>query len=481
MLVFVGAVVASSTGAFFSDTETSTGNTFTAGNIDLQIDNTSYAIDFNIPTFQGTPTGALVANPANSWNLADLVAGTHKFFSFRDLKPGDLGEDTISIHVGSNNAWMCAAARITDDSDQTCTEPEQTDENGACVNPGPNLGELDSQLHFVFWADDGDNVYEDGEAIFKSGTAAALFDGTTWTLADSSGSIWPTPGPLPANSDRYIGKFWCLGTLTPAPVANPQDVHDPTLASGFTCDGQALNNASQTDKLLADVQFTAVQARHNTGFVCAPNGPTPTPTPPIITPTLTPTPTLAQCQQADVMLVLDRSGSISSTELASLKTAATDFVTALGLSDPGVHAGMSSFATTGSLDHILSFNAGTLNASINALVSTGFTNLSAGINLATGELTGVNDRPDVSSPDAMIVVTDGHPNRPLPSGTAPAVAATSADNARAAGVEVYVVGVGGDVDATYLTNDIADDAAHYFSVADYSALETTLQNLDLCQ
>ena len=31
MLVFVGAIVASATGAFFSDTETSTGNTFSAG------------------------------------------------------------------------------------------------------------------------------------------------------------------------------------------------------------------------------------------------------------------------------------------------------------------------------------------------------------------------------------------------------------------------------------------------------------------
>lgn len=38
MLLFVGAIVATTTGAFFSDTETSTGNTFTAGAIDLKID-----------------------------------------------------------------------------------------------------------------------------------------------------------------------------------------------------------------------------------------------------------------------------------------------------------------------------------------------------------------------------------------------------------------------------------------------------------
>ena len=81
----------------------------------------------------------------------------------------------------------------------------------------------------------------------------------------------------------------------------------------------------------------------------------------------------------------------------------------------------------------------------------------------------------------MIIITDGHPNRPFPTSTADDVAATSADAARAAGSEIFVVGVGGDVDATYLQNEIADDAAHYYSAGDYSGLDTILQNLDLCQ
>mgnify|MGYP001578414017 FL=1 len=42
MIVFVAAAALGATGAFFSDTETSTGNTFTAGAIDLGIDNESY-------------------------------------------------------------------------------------------------------------------------------------------------------------------------------------------------------------------------------------------------------------------------------------------------------------------------------------------------------------------------------------------------------------------------------------------------------
>jgi predicted ribosomally synthesized peptide with SipW-like signal peptide len=42
ILVAATALAAGSTGAFFTDVQASTGNTFTAGTIDLKIDNHSY-------------------------------------------------------------------------------------------------------------------------------------------------------------------------------------------------------------------------------------------------------------------------------------------------------------------------------------------------------------------------------------------------------------------------------------------------------
>ena len=87
----VAAIVVGGTIAYFSDTETSTGNTFTAGAIDLTIDNESY---YNGVRSEGT-----------SWQLADLI--DQLFFNFSDLKPGDWGEDTVSIHVDNNDAWAC--------------------------------------------------------------------------------------------------------------------------------------------------------------------------------------------------------------------------------------------------------------------------------------------------------------------------------------------------------------------------------------
>jgi predicted ribosomally synthesized peptide with SipW-like signal peptide len=275
-IAVLGGLVAGGSGAFFNDTETSTGNTFTAGDIDLKIDNESYAIDFNIPSWPTATSGVLVANPANSWSMADLVAGTQKFFNFTDVKPGDYGEDTISIHVGSNNAWMCAAARLTRDADESCTEPEVADD-GSCVAPNTN-GELDSALQFAFWVDDGDNVYEPAEgnsgtpeAIFLSGSLADMNAAGQIALADSQGSIMPTNGPIPGDSTFYIGKIWCAGTLTPTNLTQDGlDTGSPlTLGTGFTCNGALVNNAAQTDSAVGDMQFYAVQSRNNPDFTCA--------------------------------------------------------------------------------------------------------------------------------------------------------------------------------------------------------------------
>ena len=277
MMVFVGGLVAGATGAFFSDTETSTGNTFAAGDIDLQIDNESYAIDFNIPS-SVDPQGNLVENPANSWDMADLVAGTHKFFSFEDVKPGDYGEDTISVHVGSNDAWMCAAARLTDDTDQTCTEPELSDDP-ACVATDTD-GELDDILNFAFWVDDGDNVYEpvntvgDGsaETVFLGGSLGNINDAGQVALADANGGAFGN-NPVPGGGTVFIGKIWCAGNLVSTNLEQDGsgEVISPLTGTGFTCDGALVNNAAQTDRVEGDMQFYAVQARNNAEFTCGAN------------------------------------------------------------------------------------------------------------------------------------------------------------------------------------------------------------------
>lgn len=257
-LAFVGAVIVGGTTAIFSDTEVSTGNTFTAGAIDLQIDNDSY---YNGEFNQGT-----------SWLQKDLEEGDW-FFDFRDLKPGDWGEDTISLHVYNNDSYLCADVTLTSNQDNGWTEPELNDEDPEYT---AGRGELADRIDFIWWADDGDNVLEVGEGLLPSGPLGYLGVGETATvpLADANENIWNEEqggGPLPGDSVRYIGKAWCFGELTIDPL-EPGNYEGPDgeLGGGFSCNGSGEDNSTQTDNLTADISFRAVQSRHNESFVCEP-------------------------------------------------------------------------------------------------------------------------------------------------------------------------------------------------------------------
>ena len=269
-MIVAAALAIGSTGAFFSDTEISSGNTFTAGAIDLKIDNHSY--------YNG------VLNEGTTWELNDLTI--EKFFDFLDLKPGDYGEDTISIHVDTNDAFLCAEVTLTSNDENGCNEPEG-DQDETCDTPGADHGELADNVNFIWWADDGDNVLENDEnVISETGPIGALNLDEAYpiALADSDENIWTEEGgPVPGEETLYIGKAWCFGNLSIAPLIqdglgdkinpsldnNNNQVAGETADGGYLCDGSGLNNSTQTDSLTADVSFSAVQARHNDDFQCA--------------------------------------------------------------------------------------------------------------------------------------------------------------------------------------------------------------------
>ena len=191
------------------------------------------------------------------------------------------------------------------------------------------------------------------------------------------------------------------------------------------------------------------------------------------------------CQEAlDLMLVLDRSGAISSSELSTLKTAAKSFVDTLAPSADGAHVGQTSFATLGSLDHHLSDNGASVKAAIDALIAVGFTNLFEGIAFAQDELDNPgdgHDRDDDIAKDFMVIITDGAPNRPVDTATAKAAATAEANAAKAEGTTIYVVGVGtSSSTAAYLENNIASSPAHYFDAASFAALSAILNGLLIC-
>lgn len=254
MIVFAGAVAAGATGAFFSDTETSTGNTFTAGALDLQIDNESFVTN---------SIGVLEASPNTSWTLSDPMG---LFFNFSALQPVAMGEDTISIHVNDSDSWACMAAKVT----STPENGQNESEAAVDATTGTNEGELQSHLEFAFWADDGDNVFEDNESVLWTGSAGSLFDGSWQAIADATGPAFYGNTPLTGDLTVHVAKAWCFGNLAEAAVPDDAETDPVTRgATGFTCVSDEAEDEAQSDGVLADVSFYATQSSNNSSFECS--------------------------------------------------------------------------------------------------------------------------------------------------------------------------------------------------------------------
>jgi len=206
-LAIIGAASAIAVGgtiAYFSDTETSTGNTFTAGSLDLIVD------------IDGVDQNPLV----------------DKIFDLPDMKPGDTGEKTISLKVDNNPACGFVNIDLKSDLDNSCTEPE----GQAVIDPlcADNDGELNDSINFAIWADtDCDNIYDEGEVMLTGGTITE----------DINYQI----GELPvAPQKQCYGVAYCFGAW----------------GTGMTCDGASVNNESQSDSFAGDIIFTAQQKRN---------------------------------------------------------------------------------------------------------------------------------------------------------------------------------------------------------------------------
>lgn len=266
-LLFALAAVAGATGATYSNDWnsgwnpwSSYNNEFKSGKINLKVDNESYVTNDD---------GKLVFSPSTSWAPTSLA--NKLFFNFLDLKPGDIGEDTISLHMIENKGWVCMNIKMTSTPENGLDEPEALVDH----TTGTNDGELQNHLYFHFWADDGDNVFESGETIFKSGLVKDIFNGGWWKLADASGNIWGGTKPLEPGKVKYIGKAWCFGQIAQTPLS--QDGKGKLYGSrngplvrgtGFSCSGTDVGNAVQSDGIKADVTFQAVQSRNNS-FLCS--------------------------------------------------------------------------------------------------------------------------------------------------------------------------------------------------------------------
>ena len=281
-VVFMGALAVGATGAFFSDTEVSHANTFTAGAVDLKVDSQSHYAGLKCTPstspagYQwvvedqavGTTRPDLVGQSCDgSWTATELGPTNH-FFNISDVKPGDPGEDTVSLHIdnnGKNNpAWACANIAVTGNAENGTTSPEVAAGDSATLN-GPFDGELAQNIQFVIWRDDastspvvaGDNIHQATEKILYTGPlVSGPITGTTSVTLPLADSTTGT-GPLNPGTDGYIGMAWCAGTISVSPTTG-----------AISCDGSSMGNQTQTDGMTADVTLNVTQFRNQPNFKC---------------------------------------------------------------------------------------------------------------------------------------------------------------------------------------------------------------------
>jgi predicted ribosomally synthesized peptide with SipW-like signal peptide len=189
--------------AYYTDTETSSGNTFGAGTMDL-------TLDYRIGTeggFTDIPNGSDVA-----------------MLTIDDAAPGDSGEITISMHNIGNVDADYLAVQFTNlvEYENGINEPEEEAGDPTGGDPGEGNGELGDYLTVSVWIDDGDNVLDGLESYLVEDVSLASVDGETLFI-----------GSLNADETKYLGIEWKVST--------------------------AATSIIQTDSIVCDAQFTLDQ------------------------------------------------------------------------------------------------------------------------------------------------------------------------------------------------------------------------------
>jgi len=237
MLAGLGAIGLASTGAglgtsaYFSDREVFQNNTLTAGSLDLRVVyDTSYDSDGAVENMADATMGVQDGEPAGM------------FYDLRDVKPGDSGHVKFCFEIVDNPSYMWACGDLSQ-AENGFTEPEaEVDDD--------ETGELAESIEATLaYCDENDEIIEEIASGTMVDIFAALAGGVPFDGAASAGILDPgTQAPYDTEAvvddvDVITGPCVCLFWEIPTGVGNE----------------------IQTDSMVMDFEFHAVQSRHNDG------------------------------------------------------------------------------------------------------------------------------------------------------------------------------------------------------------------------
>ena len=259
-------------------------------------------------------------------------------------------------------------------------------------------------------------------------------------------TVTPTATRTPTNTPTVTPTKTPTVTPTNTPTVTPTATRTPTNTPTVT----PTNTPTVTPTNTPTVTPTATRTPTNTPT--STRTPTATKTPTLTaTPTPTSTPTV-QCQtgiDADIVLMLDRTGSMSSSDLADENAAAKSLLDFFSISSPAPHVGIGAFGGTdgssASIVHGLTTSFGPLYTAIDTATGSNSnvgTNLQDAVTVGQAELVGPNSG---SSHKILIIISDGDPNEP--SGTTSVNIEDALDAADAAklagtGTEIFTIHFG---------------------------------------
>lgn len=187
---------------------------------------------------------------------------------------------------------------------------------------------------------------------------------------------------------------------------------------------------------------------------------------------------LCEAVPNDVMLVLDRSGSMSidtdgdgNTKLEDVKAAATGFVDRLTDRD---HVGLVSYDESVTLDSQLTDDHSSVTSAIDGLTAGGQTNIGGAIDAAHDELASSRDRPDANN--IMVLLSNGLSNE----GSNPE---TEANEAKGDGIRLITIAFGQNADDSLMQNLASDPASsNFFDAPTGADIDDVFQTItqDIC-